>query len=158
TLTWIGTIAGFGFPVSITRFYTEYKKEGETHLRFFYSNMLFSVILTGIFAVLGIFVVSLFFMKENYLITFWYYMRISSVLVLLRVVLAVLKEMYRVEKRYYIYNIVSISSRYGSLICSIIFFFLCKDVYGLFLGVLIIEGAVTTICLIHKVLEKKVGL
>jgi len=158
TLSWLGTIARLGFAQSTTRFYAEYKKKGSAPLQGFCSNILFGTILSGTVVVSGAILASYLLERNNSFSNFAYYLRIAAVIVLFRITVGVLQEIYRAEKSHFLYNLISIGERYGSLFCSIFLLYLYRNITSVFLGTIIAEGIVMVIFSIHLFLDKKIGL
>jgi O-antigen/teichoic acid export membrane protein len=158
TLGWLGPIARLGFPPSITRFYAEYKKKGDGLLQSFCSNILFGTVLSATVVVSGTVLASYVLEKNSSFSHLGPYLRIASLLVLVRAINGVLQEIRRAEKRHFLFNLALIISKYGTLLCSISLLYIYKDVMGVFVGSMIAEFAVLVIFLIHLIVEKKIGL
>jgi O-antigen/teichoic acid export membrane protein len=157
TLTWLSTIARLGFAQSVTRFYAEHKKKGNSHLQSFCSNILFGTLFSSTTVVLGTLLVSYILEKNDAFKDLGYYLRMASVIVLFRVILNGFQEIYRAEKNHFLYNLLSISDRYGTLACSILLVYLYKSISGIFLGTIIAEGIVVAIFLTHLIWDKKIA-
>jgi O-antigen/teichoic acid export membrane protein len=173
TLSLIGLIAGLGIQDAVMRFYSTYDGESDaekTHPdetdsqkvsqigRFRNTALTFCVSVNGaavLLLILGSYLAE-FFIEQGPLIV---YLRVASILVILRATIDIYLAFYRAEGKAWHYSMTIILQQYLSIFFSVIFaLYLFKGLWGIYIGMLLGEGIVVVLFLVllfHGKMVKK---
>ena len=146
TVGLLGIFGRLGFAQATTRFYAEERKAGAPALRRFCETMLTGALLASASVAL---LAGLYFTwapggSSIYLRC----MQLASLLVVVRVVSAVVLEMYRAPERVFTYATAQVVSRYGALILAVaLLLWYEASARAVVLATVVVEGLVVLVCL-----------
>lgn len=144
TITLIAAFSKLGLQHSIVRFYSDFDTDSKTQsISKFYSTFFVSIIffggLSSLFFFLTLKLMGNSLIEEN----LRKLLGLSSILILFYCSSQTYNQMFRAEQKPKAYILLGISSRYGSLLFSILFYFyLYRNLYGIILGTVVWEGIV----------------
>ncbi len=159
TISLIGLVAGLGIQDAVMRFYSTYAANPKTvgqigHFR--NTALSFSFCISGVavlLLILGSYAAGFFIELGPFVL----YLRVASILILLRAVTDIYLSFYRAEGRPGYYSAVMLSQQYLVLFFSITFLlYLFSGLWGVYIGTLLGEGIVTVLFLVLLFRERKV--
>ena len=148
TLATVGILAlvgRLGFSEAIVRFYYERSQQGLRQLREFCGTMLGGALVSGalvaLITLIGIHWVA---PQENTARC----LRVALLVVVIRVVLGVVYQIYRGQERAVVYSIAQLATRYASLAVAIVILLVSGlTAYGVIVATVVGEGLVAVVCL-----------
>ena len=145
-------ISKLGFPISIVRFYSEFK--AKNLLDNFYSTFLISSFALGAVTTVAIIIVANIFGNYNTGENIISVMSIASILIFSGCVIDTITSFLRAEQKTKSYNFILVIQRYGSLGLGIfLIFYFIKGLYGFFVGQII--GSLTILGVLVFLLSKE---
>jgi O-antigen/teichoic acid export membrane protein len=150
SLTFFSTVAAFGFPHAVTRFYYDNKIKGERkYLRQFCTSLSTGSAMSGMIAVILAIAFSYVLEKNRSFADMAYYIRFASVLIFIRVVSGVVMQIFRADKMPFIYNLIEIIKRYLTVLFVVVLvIYYLRNIKGVLIGTIVVEGLLLLICLI----------